>query len=86
MSKAKHECAVCGETFAKIFDHMSHYMKNHDEGYKPRGERRFRKVSCWGCGTGEMAVPNFDAGEWWRCECGYELPRNWVNGQLLPEN
>ena len=70
----------------KINDKLDHYMKNHDEGYKPRGQRRYRKVSCWRCGTGEMTVPNFEAGEWWRCDCGFELPRNWVNGQLLPEN
>ena len=81
----KHECAVCGEMFAKTYDHMSHYMEKHDEGYKSRSERRMRKISCWSCAN-EMSIPNLSAGEWWHCDCGFELPRNWVNGQLTPEN
>ena len=85
MPVAKHECYVCGEMFVKINDKLDHYMEKHDEGYKPRGQRRLRKVSCWSC-VKEMEVPNLSAGEWWHCECGFELPRNWVNGQLIPEN
>jgi hypothetical protein len=73
-NQLKYECAACGEMFAKTYEHMSHYMEKHDEGYMPRGQRRLRKVACRSC-VKEMPVPDLDAGEWWRCECGYELPR-----------
>jgi DNA-directed RNA polymerase subunit RPC12/RpoP len=82
--KTKYECAHCGERFVKMHDHMSHVIEQHDTGYKPHGQRLMRKVTCWRC-NGEMNVPNFDAGEWWNCDCGFELPRNWVNGQLVPD-
>ena len=80
-NKRKHECAACGETFMNITAHMSHYMQMHDQGYKPRRERRMRKVSCWSCAK-EMPVPDFAADQWWRCECGFELTLNWGSGQL----
>jgi hypothetical protein len=83
--RTKYECLYCKERFIKMTDHMSHVIEQHDIGYRERGQRSLRPISCWGCGGAhEMPVPNFEAGEWWTCDrCGYELPRNWVNGQLV---
>ena len=84
MSKAKHECAYCGEMFVKIFDHMTHVMKEHDTGYKPHAERLRRPVTCWGCNA-DIQPPQLSGRDWYICDCGWELPRNWVNGQLVPD-
>lgn len=84
MSKRfKHECAYCHERFASITDHMTHVLQSHDKGYRGRGERVLRPVSCWSC-TKEMQPRESDG--WYSCPCGFEMPRNWVNGQLTDEN
>lgn len=82
-SPGKYQCAHCGEWFPKMFDHMSHVIQVHDTGYKERHERLQRSISCWHCGT----VDVYPSGEdnWFYCECGWVLPRNWVNGQLVPD-
>ena len=45
-SKATCVCMVCDEQFSNITDHMLHYMKAHDEGFKEQKERRKRSVTC----------------------------------------
>jgi hypothetical protein len=35
-------CSVCDKQFKNITDHMLHYMKEHDEGYKEQKDRRRR--------------------------------------------
>ena len=83
MTKApgKHECAYCGQRFEKMTHHMTHVLQEHDRGYRDRGERLARPISCWKCGTTDV-VPSGDD-NWYYCVCGWELPRNWVNGQLV---
>ena len=39
-------CSVCEKQFKNITDHMLHYMKEHDEGYKEQKDRRRRSVTC----------------------------------------
>jgi len=48
-TKATCQCAVCGEQFNNITEHMLHYMRTHDEGYKEHSERRRRGIACRGC-------------------------------------
>lgn len=48
-TKATCKCAVCGEQFSNITDHMLHYMRTHDEGFKEHAQRRRRGISCRGC-------------------------------------
>jgi hypothetical protein len=42
-------CIVCQKQFKNITDHMLHYMKEHDDGYKEHKDRRKRTVSCGAC-------------------------------------
>lgn len=42
-------CMVCDEQFTNITDHMLHYMREHDEGYKEPQDRRRRTVTCGAC-------------------------------------
>lgn len=55
-------CQVCEQQFSNITDHMLHYMKEHDDGYKERSERRKRSVTCV-C-LKEIKSPDLI------CECG----------------
>ena len=48
-TKATCQCAVCDQQFKNITDHMLHYMRTHDEGYKEHGQRRRRGIACRGC-------------------------------------
>ncbi len=48
-TKVTCQCAVCGEQFNNITDHMLHYMRTHDEGYKEHSQRRRRGIACRGC-------------------------------------
>jgi hypothetical protein len=48
-TKVTCQCAVCGEQFSNITDHMLHYMRTHDEGFKEHGQRRRRGIACRGC-------------------------------------
>jgi hypothetical protein len=83
--KTKYECAYCGERFIKMLDHMSHVIEQHDKGFREKEDRLLRPISCWGCGKAEVKKGDGPDG-WFICHlCGYELPRNWVNGQLMPD-
>lgn len=86
MAKApgKYACAYCGERFAKMGDHMTHVLQSHKTGQRARGERLTRSISCWRCGTVDLYPSGAD--NWYYCECGWKLPRNWVNGQLTKES
>jgi len=42
-------CQVCDEQFLNITDQMLHYMREHDDGYKERHERRKRNLYCGAC-------------------------------------
>lgn len=79
----KYECAHCGERFLKMSDHMTHVVQSHDTTIKDRQTRLRRSISCWRCGTSDIYPSGAD--NWFYCECGWELPRNWVNGQLTPD-
>lgn len=79
--KFKHVCGYCDARFATITDHMSHVVTKHDTGYRGYENRLLRPVSCWRCGTTDMYPDPVDGQ--YRCECGFELPTNWVNGQLV---
>lgn len=79
--KTKYECGYCGQRFVKMFDHMDHVISVHDTGYKEQSERLRRPISCWHCGTRDVYPSGED--DWFYCDCGWELPRNWVNGQLV---
>ena len=60
-------CAVCDEQFKNITDHMLHYMKEHDDGYKEHSQRRHRGIACRGCAK-QLPARIF------YCEsCGWEL-------------
>ena len=48
-TKATCVCMVCDQQFKNITDHMIHYVKSHDEGYKEHSQRRRRGISCRGC-------------------------------------
>jgi len=48
--RTKYECLYCKERFVKMTDHMSHVIEQHDIGYRERGQRSLRPISCWGCG------------------------------------
>ena len=61
-SKATCVCMVCDEQFSNITDHMLHYMKAHDDGYKEQKDRRRRSVTCV-C-LREIKTPDLI------CECG----------------
>lgn len=81
--KTKYECAYCGERFVKMLDHMSHVIERHDTGFRERKDRLRRSVSCWQCRIVDVYM---NAEGWFKCEqCGWELPRNWVDGQLVPD-
>lgn len=45
-SKTTCVCVVCDKQFKNITDHMLHYMKEHDDGYKEHKDRRKRSVTC----------------------------------------
>lgn len=83
VDKTKYACAYCGQRFVKMTDHMTHVVQSHDTGQKSRGERLTRPISCWRCGTVDVYPSGDD--DWFRCACGWELPRNWVNGQLVAD-
>lgn len=59
------QCQVCGEQFKNITDHMLHYMRTHDEGYKEHKQRRQQTVTCGACYR-EMKPPVLV------CECGHK--------------
>lgn len=81
--KTKYECAYCGERFVKMLDHMSHVIEKHDIGFREQKDRLRRSVSCWHCGIVDVKQGDGPDG-WFICHvCGWELPRNWVNGQLV---
>jgi hypothetical protein len=64
-SKATCVCMVCDEQFSNITDHMLHYMKAHDDGYKEHKQRRHQTVTCGYCYK-QMKPPVLV------CECGHE--------------
>lgn len=78
MPKKKHDCAYCNELFDTTTEHMDHVMRVHSPSFRPKGQRLLRQVSCWSCAK-DMPRGLLE------CECGFVLPSNWVNGQLLPE-
>jgi hypothetical protein len=80
----KYECAYCGARFVKMSEHMGHVISEHDTGFKPHGSRLSRPISCWACGTKDVVPSGED--NWFRCDCGWELPKNWVNGQLVTKD
>ena len=83
--KTKYECAHCGERFIKMLDHMSHVIEVHDTGFRKREDRLQRPISCWYCGIVDVYPRKSDG--LFVCEvCGWELPKNWVNGQLTAED
>lgn len=57
-------CSVCDKQFNNITDHMLHYMKEHDEGYKEHEDRRQRGVTCAAC---LQEIKSADL----VCACGY---------------
>ena len=66
-TKSTYQCQVCNEQFSNITDHMLHYMKAHDDGYKEHADRRRRAIACRGCAK-ELPANIF------HCEsCGWEL-------------
>ena len=66
-TKATCQCQVCGEQFTNITDHMLHYMRAHDDGYKEHADRRRRAIACRGCAK-ELPANIF------HCEsCGWKL-------------
>lgn len=79
--KTKYECAYCGQRFVKMSEHMDHVITEHDKGFREREDRLRRSVSCWRCGTRDVYMSGED--NWFYCDCGWVLPRNWVNGQLI---
>lgn len=60
------ECQVCGARFKNITDHMLHYMREHDDGYKEPHERRKRLLYCGFCS--EYTIPS----DTLVCPCGNE--------------
>jgi hypothetical protein len=64
-SKATCVCMVCDEQFSNITDHMLHYMKAHDEGFKEQKDRRKRSVTCGKC-LGEIKTADLI------CACGHK--------------
>lgn len=64
-SKATCVCMVCGEQFSNITDHMLHYMKAHDEGFKEQKDRRKRSVTCGKC-LGQIKTADLI------CVCGHK--------------
>ena len=64
-TKSTCQCQVCGEQFKNITDHMLHYMREHDDGYKEHKDRRKRTVSCGACLKPMPASVLV-------CECGHE--------------
>ena len=66
-TKSTCQCQVCGEQFKNITDHMLHYMRAHDDGYKEHADRRRRAIACRGCAK-ELPANIF------HCEsCGLKL-------------
>ena len=66
-TKSTFQCQVCDEQFSNITDHMLHYMKAHDDGYKEHADRRRRAIACRGCAK-ELPANIF------HCEsCGWKL-------------
>ena len=64
-TKSTCQCQVCGEQFTNITDHMLHYMRAHDDGYKEHGDRRKQTVTCGACLKPMEASVLV-------CECGHE--------------
>ena len=61
------QCQVCGEQFTNITDHMLHYIRAHDDGYKEHEDRRKQTVTCGACLKPMKASVLV-------CECGH---RHW---------
>lgn len=80
----KYECAYCGARFVKMADHMNHVLGTHDTTSREQQGRLRRPISCWSCGTADVYPSGDD--NWFYCTCGWQLPRNWVNGQLVDDN
>jgi hypothetical protein len=59
------QCQVCGEQFTNITDHMLHYIRAHDDGYKEHEDRRKQTVTCGACLKPMKASVLV-------CECGHE--------------
>jgi hypothetical protein len=64
-TKVTCQCSVCGEQFKNITDHMLHYMRTHDEGYKEHKQRRQQTVTCGACLKPMPASVLI-------CECGHK--------------
>ncbi len=65
-TKISCRCQVCGEQFKNNTDHMLHYMRTHDDGYKERHQRR-KRVHCRQCLV-ELLTDVFE------CDtCGWKL-------------
>lgn len=69
--KRKHDCAVCGQLFDNITDHMDHYVREHDRGFRPPEQRTLRPVSCWRCVT---PIPTAQHGRIVCHNCGFVYP------------
>jgi hypothetical protein len=65
-TKATCICMVCNEQFKNITDHMIHYVRTHDEGYKEPADRRRRGIACRGCAK-PLAVGIFEC-----ADCGWK--------------
>ena len=65
-------------------NHMTHVVQVHDTGARRKEDRLRRPITCWRCGTKDVHPGGADG--WFYCDCGWVLPRNWVNGQLAGEN
>lgn len=64
MSKKRHECRVCGDTFPSITEHMIHVTEQHDLRRTGGTDRTRRSWTCRSCGTGWCS---FDAPECTHC-------------------
>lgn len=60
-------CIVCREQFTNITDHMLHYMRAHDDGYKEHKDRRRQSIHCRAC-SAEILPPAKE------CVCGWQDP------------
>jgi len=81
-SKLKYDCQVCGDLFATITDHMTHFVKEHPEYSRAAGRRLRRKVTCWRCVS---EIPVGEDGRY-RCQCGFVMPRKDPEGGWLLED
>lgn len=80
--KLKYDCQACGELFATITEHMTHFVQTHPEYTRSSPKKLWRKVTCWQC-VGE--IPRGEDGRY-RCECGFLMPRKDPEGGWLPED